>query len=894
MTSFANVAEHDTRAPLLFGGGFTMQATVLLEEYTYGAPIMDFSHGSDGGNVIVAQLQASGKVYVSTRTFSTTSHERLVITRDPLPLGRDVTVYVRLADGGTVSVYFDRVLQVEEETEHMTPEYGVRTVALIGASSFAEDKDINGTVQNFAFSACLVGTDAPQSTSTSSSSSFPVWVVAVPVAVVFCLLLLCCVWAFFFRQNQQQRFVPAIEEELVHRDDLALDSASDVADAEHINQGLLVDSPYPTSTINAVSTAVPTTTTTEQFHDCNYVQTMHTGSTFSDTVEMLFDEMTQTTFGSVGYGYEAARARIGPFHREDVVHWRGTRLVAKGAFGAVYSGTCGDKCMAMKTLHNRTSEEDAQLTVEQVRLFRGIGEHENVVSLYDTIYVCATNTLCIFMEYLEGTTLAHIVAEEGMGEAEAARIMRQVVSGLKHLHSHDLVHRDLKGENVVLSADRSVAKLCDFGVLKEVTGKTEIHTVMTQANTIAGTPGWIAPEVMSAGAGFTKSGKPADIYSFGCTLSEALNNGRPPVVPVADNLWGWVAGASKRQSVSPELPSGLSEEARGLISQCLARDALSRPTVDGVAEHAFLQPRSSGGSGNGRGGRSQHLTRAQMNSWAQTDILGQGSFGTVFSGQLPDARQIAVKVISLKGKGSEQVREVRASAEAEFRLLLSLEHPNIVQCLGHKWESDRLEIFMELVTGGTVRNLVKRVQGGRLMDSVVRVYTKQVLSALQYLHAGAGGTGPVVHRDVKGANLLIDKEGTIKLVDFGCSKLFEGDEGLGTCVGTLNWMAPEVLSGRGTAGSYGTKCDIWSLGCTVVEMLGAIPWRAAGCISSFEVMNKINSSTGGPPVPASAPPALVDFLALCFLRDPARRASAVDLLQCEFLVSLPETIQCLS
>ena len=230
-----------------------MQATVLLEEYTYGAPIMDFSHGSDGGNVIVAQLQASGKVYVSTRTFSTTSHERLVITRDPLPLGRDVTVYVRLADGGTVSVYFDRVLQVEEETEHMTPEYGVRTVALIGASSFAEDKDINGTVQNFAFSACLVGTDAPQSTSTfenvqtgapssapdtSPSSSFPVWVVAVPVAVVFCLLLLCCVWAFFFRQTQQARLLPAVEEQLVQMED-ALDSASDVADAEHMEQGLL-------------------------------------------------------------------------------------------------------------------------------------------------------------------------------------------------------------------------------------------------------------------------------------------------------------------------------------------------------------------------------------------------------------------------------------------------------------------------------------------------------------------------------------------------------------------------------------------------------------------------------------------------------------------------------
>eukprot|EP01061_Rhynchopus_euleeides_P046098 TRINITY_DN860_c0_g1_i1.p1 TRINITY_DN860_c0_g1~~TRINITY_DN860_c0_g1_i1.p1 ORF type:complete len:565 (+),score=189.87 TRINITY_DN860_c0_g1_i1:65-1696(+) len=480
-----------------------------------------------------------------------------------------------------------------------------------------------------------------------------------------------------------------------------------------------------------------------------------------------------------------------------------------------------------------------------------------------------------------------------MEEAEAARIMRQVVAGVRHLHSHDLVHRDIKGENVLLTADRSVAKLCDFGFLKtlgEPAGET-VTATKTVGNTLAGTPGWMAPEVVDMGPDFVQTGKPADIYSIGCTLSEALNRGVPPGPEVA-NVWAWVAERKEVQGLPDNIPSDISDNARNFIEICLNEKPDERPTIDALEEHPLFadifcvyRDRSdisydSRLSAHRVRDTLRRLTQDDMSMWVQTDTLGKGSFGTVYLGQLPDARQVAVKVLTVKGS----LKNARQQAEAEFRLLESLQHPNIVQCLGHMWSDEsRLEIFLELVMGGTVRHLVKRVPTGRLMDSVVRVYTRQVLYALDYLHTGDGGRPPIAHRDIKGENLLIDKEGTIKLADFGCSKLFEGrtsgGAGADTFVGTPNWMAPEVLSMRGRdVRSYGTKCDIWSLGCTIIEMLGRTPWREKSGETSYDVMHRIATSEAGPSLPHDLAPSMQEALAMCLKRNPDERASAAELL----------------
>lgn len=107
---------------------------------------------------------------------------------------------------------------------------------------------------------------------------------------------------------------------------------------------------------------------------------------------------------------------------------------------------------------------------------------------------------------------------------------------------------------------------------------------------------------------------------------------------------------------------------------------------------------------------------------------------------------------------------------------------------------------------------------GALKEAVVKKYTKQILNGLRYLHYNE-----VIHRDLKAANVLVDRAGVCKLSDFGTAKIVSemGSES-NSLKGTVNWMAPEVIQQL----KYGRYADIWSLGCTVYEMVtGKAPWH---------------------------------------------------------------------
>lgn len=117
------------------------------------------------------------------------------------------------------------------------------------------------------------------------------------------------------------------------------------------------------------------------------------------------------------------------------------------------------------------------------------------------------------------------------------------------------------------------------------------------------------------------------------------------------------------------------------------------------------------------------------------------------------------------------------------------------------------------MAGGSIFNLLQKY--GKFNESLIRVYTKQILEGLEYLHVNN-----VVHRDIKGGNVLVDKNGVCKLADFGNAKRFiEGTDQASSIKGTANWMAPEVIKQN----KYGRFADIWSLGCTVIEMAHGKP-----------------------------------------------------------------------
>lgn len=267
-------------------------------------------------------------------------------------------------------------------------------------------------------------------------------------------------------------------------------------------------------------------------------------------------------------------------------------------------------------------------------------------------------------------------------------------------------------------------------------------------------------------------------------------------------------------------------------------------------------------------------------NWTKGELIGQGAFGSVYLGMDNDTGQlIAVKQVSLGQRGGPQAAAKLAehvrSLEAEVSLLQDLNHPNIVRYLGTERTQDALNIFLEYVPGGSIASLLAKF--GSFQESVVRVYTKQILQGLLYLH----GQG-VIHRDIKGANILVANTGLVKLADFGASKKIEGlatmESGFKSVKGTPYWMAPEVI----TATGHGKQADIWSVACTVIEMAtGKPPWMQFG--SQVAAMFHIAKSKGPPAIPEHLSPECKDFLYLCFNRSWRERPSASTLLQHAFL-----------
>jgi serine/threonine protein kinase len=274
-------------------------------------------------------------------------------------------------------------------------------------------------------------------------------------------------------------------------------------------------------------------------------------------------------------------------------------------------------------------------------------------------------------------------------------------------------------------------------------------------------------------------------------------------------------------------------------------------------------------------------TKSPKLSWTKGELIGAGAFGRVFSGLNNQTGElIAVKQVGIsKDEGvTRKVSEHVRALEGEVALLKNLAHENIVQYLGMERTDDAVNILLEYVPGGSIASILSKF--GPLKENIIQIYTKQILQGLEYLHQQG-----IMHRDIKGANILIDNKGTVKLADFGASKRIEDIAtiaGANSVRGTPYWMAPEVIKGLG----HGRPADIWSLGCTVIEMAtGKPPWSnyAAPVTAMFQI-----ASTKEPPhFPAVLSKDAHDFLTLCFNRVPNQRPNATTLLQHPFIASAP-------
>ncbi|CAK4010492.1 Cytokinesis sepH [Lecanosticta acicola] len=247
--------------------------------------------------------------------------------------------------------------------------------------------------------------------------------------------------------------------------------------------------------------------------------------------------------------------------------------------------------------------------------------------------------------------------------------------------------------------------------------------------------------------------------------------------------------------------------------------------------------------------------------------LGRGAFGSVYCAlNWSTGETVAIKQVRLSDMPKTELHVIMQ----EIDLLKNLNHPNIVKYHGFVKSADSLYIILEYCEQGSLHSICKNF--GKFPENLVALYIAQVLQGLLFLHEQG-----VIHRDIKGANILTTKEGLVKLADFGVATKQQG-LAEGSVVGTPYWMAPEVIELSGAT----TASDIWSLGCTVIELLDGRPpyYKFAPMPALFRIVNDDH-----PPLPEGASPLVRDFLMQCFQKDPNLRVSAKKLLKHPWIVS---------
>lgn len=364
------------------------------------------------------------------------------------------------------------------------------------------------------------------------------------------------------------------------------------------------------------------------------------------------------------------------------------------------------------------------------------------------------------------------------------------------------------------------------------------------------------------GSGTTNNYSPRGIEIVSSPL-DATRGATPRSVPAAvsqnstplDPTHGCSAALEVSGRISATLASPVSANG-GRVGLTAATPATTTGTGTGVRTPCFGEVIASPGIS----------TIPRVLSFQRGRNVGSGGFGTVFQAILSDGTLAAVKELKMDMTNLKAI-------DREVSIMSNLPpHPNCVRYFGSRHSRHHYYIIMEYISGGSIYSLRQSV--GRFRESIFQRYAYMVLLGLAHIHSHG-----IIHRDIKGANVLLDERGCAKIVDFGCCK----DLNQNTATqggGTPLWMAPEVCRGEPAT----EKSDVWSFGCLCLEMTNhtSLPWKFPAGMTLQGVSYALACATNPPAIPTTLSVMAQDFIACCLRLNVNERLGVTELLNHPF------------